>query len=101
MHGRINPVQKIVGGIVGATYVSRVCCAVDRSQHGVNSLENVVGGFVLTSSLSPCIDDTLVVAEKLEMNVGGASVEESEDEKLEADALGPANVMPSVAPAWV
>ena len=100
MHGGINPAQKIIGGIVGATYVSRVCCAVDHSQQGVNSLENIVGGFVPTLSLLPCIDDTLVVAEKLEMNIGGASVEESEDEKLEADALGPANVAPSVAPAW-
>ena len=99
MHGGINPARKIVGGIVGAMYVSRVRCAVDHRQRGVNSLENVVGGFVPTSSLLPCINDTLVVTKKLEMNVGGASVEESEDEKLEADALGPANVTPSVAPA--
>ena len=100
MHGGINPARKIVGGIVGATYVSRVRCAVDRGQRSVNSLENVIGGFVPTSSLLPCIDDTLVVAEKLEMNVRGTSVEESKDEKLEANTLGPANVVPSIAPAW-
>ena len=101
MHGGINPTQKIIGGIVGTTYVSRVRCAVDCSQRSVNSLENIVGGFVPTSSLSPCIDDALVVAEKLEMSVGGAGVKESKDEKLKADTLSPANVAPSVVPAWV
>lgn len=71
MHGGINPARKIIGGIFGAMYVSRVQCAVDCSQRGLNLLENVIGGFVPTLSLSLCINDTLIVPEKLEMNVGG------------------------------
>ena len=93
MQGGIYSVQKRVGGIVFAADVSSMDCAMCRCQGRMNALEEVIGGSVATSTFRPPIDDTLVVSENLDMDVGGAKVQDGEDEQLETDALSPANVM--------
>ena len=92
MQGGIYSARKRVGRIVFAADVFGMDCAMCRHQGRMNALEDVVGGSVVTSTFRPPINDTLVVSENLDMNVGGAGVQDGEDEQLKTDTLGPANV---------
>lgn len=59
---------------------------------------------VATTAIVPGIDDTLVVAEQMEVPffVRGDVIQDGEDEKLKANAFGPADVTLSIAglPVW-
>lgn len=69
------------------------------SQSGIHLFEDIVGGFVLTAPFVPAFDNSLVVSEYLEMNVGGAIMEESKDEEFKTDTFNPPNVIPASIPA--
>lgn len=42
--------------------------------------EDIIGGFVAAVAFTPAVNNTLVVSENFEMNVGGTRVEESKGE---------------------
>ena len=71
------------------------------SQGGVNLLEGVVCGFVVAASLAPAVDDSHVVSENLEMNIGGSGMEDGADKELKSNALGPSNVASALIPIWL
>ena len=66
----------------------------------MNPLEGVVCGFVAAASLVPAINDSHVVSENLEMNIGGSGVEDGADEELKSNALSSSNVMSAPFPIW-
>ena len=66
----------------------------------VNLLEGVVCGFVAASSLAPAVDNSHVVSENLEMNIGGSGVEDGTDEELKSNALGPSNIVSAPILIW-
>ena len=73
-----------------------MCC----SQGGVNAFESVVCWFVSAAAFAPSLDDSLVVSENLEMNIGGAGMEGGKNEELEADTFCPSDVTTSSMPVW-
>ena len=100
MQWGINSARNTIGWVAGAGDVSSVCRAVCCSQGGVYSFEGVVCGFIPTAAFEPSVNDTLVVSENLEMNVGGAMVDEGTNDEFETNALGPTNVSVFSVPIW-
>ena len=100
MQWGINSARNTIGWVAGTGDGSSVCRAVCCSQGGVYSFEGVVCGFILTAAFEPSVNDTLVVSENLEMNVGGTMVDEGTNDKFETDTLGPADVPVFSMPIW-
>jgi hypothetical protein len=100
MQGGVYSARKPVCGVCGTRNVTGVGCAACLSQGGVYALECIVCRFVPATAVSPALDDALVVSGYLEMNVGGAGVEESADEQFETDSFCPANVPAPTTPSW-
>ena len=73
-----------------------VCC----SQGGVNVFEGVVCWFVSAAAFAPSLNDSLVVSEYLEMNIGGAGMEDGKNEEFESNTFCPSDVAVSSVPVW-
>ena len=100
MQWGINSTQNTIGWVAGTGDVSSVGGAVCCSQGSVYSFEGVICGFIPAAAFEPSINDALVVSKNLEMNVGGAMVDEGTNDEFETDALGPANVPVFSVPIW-
>ena len=100
MQWGINSTQNTISWVAGAGDVSSVGRAVCCSQGGVYSFEGVICGFIPAAAFEPSVNDALVVSENLELNVGGAMVDEGTNDEFETDALSPADVPVFSVPIW-